>query len=212
MLNIDHLSQLSALIVIAAIIFAESGMLVGFFFPGDTLLFSAGILIASGKLPLGLTIIVIALAAIIGDNVGYRIGRSFGPKLFNKSDGLVFRHKYIMQAELFYEKYGSRTMLLAHFVPVVRTFVPVTAGAGKMPLIKFVIFDAIGDTAWAILITGLGYFIGSKIPGIKNYIDPVLIIIVLALLAPTIYHVMKDPRIRSIISHKIKQLTSRNKA
>ncbi|MGH7142275.1 MAG: DedA family protein [Candidatus Saccharimonadales bacterium] len=205
MFNINHLSQASSLLVIAAVIFAESGMMVGFFFPGDTLLFSAGILAASGKLSLGLTIFVIALAAILGDNVGYHIGSSFGYHLFNRPDGLIFRREYIKKAEIFYKKYGSQTMLLAHFVPVVRTFVPVTAGAGQMPLFRFMLFDAIGDTAWAILITCLGYFVGSRIPGIKGYIDPVLIIIVLAFVAPTLYHILKDQKIRQAISRQLKK-------
>lgn len=102
-----------------------------------------------------------------------------------------------MRAEHFYEKYGSKTMLLAHFVPVVRTFVPVTAGAGNMPLGKFMMFDAIGDIAWAVAIPLAGYFIGSRIPGIENLIDPILILIVVASLVPTLYHAVRDPKIRA---------------
>src|SRR5580700_9670768 len=115
MFNVVHLIQAGGLLLVAAIIFAESGMMVGFFFPGDTLLLSAGILAAGGKLPLIPTILVIAIAAILGDNTGYQIGRHLGRRLFRKPDSLFFRHEYIMRAEAFYEKYGSKTMLLAHF-------------------------------------------------------------------------------------------------
>lgn len=205
MFNVTHLIQAGGLVLIAAIIFAESGMMVGFFFPGDTLLFSAGILAAAGKLNLPLTITVIAVAAILGDNIGYHIGRRLGPRLFRKPDGLIFRKEYIERAEKFYEKYGSKTMLLAHFVPVVRTFAPVTAGAGKMPYKLFVLFDAIGDIAWAAFITCLGFYLGSRVPGIEKYIEPVLIIIVLIFLAPTLYHAFKDPKIRAAITGRFKR-------
>jgi membrane-associated protein len=204
MFDVTHLVQTGGLLLIALIIFAESGMMVGFLFPGDTLLFSAGILAASDKLPIVLTLVVIAAAAILGDNIGYLIGRHLGRRLFKK-DSLVFRHDYIMRAEKFYEKYGSKTMLLAHFVPIVRTFAPVTAGAGKMNHKQFIIFDAIGDIAWALAVTLLGYFVGSRIPGIEKYIEPVLIIVVLAFLAPTLYHVLKDPRIRASLKRAFKR-------
>jgi membrane-associated protein len=139
---------------------------------------------------------LIAFAAILGDNIGYQIGKSLGPRLFKK-DSLLFRHEYIMQAEKFYEKHGSKTMLLAHFVPVVRTFVPVTAGAGNMPRARYVLFDAIGDICWAILLILLGYFVASRIPGIEHYVEPVLVGVVLLTLIPTLYHALKDPRIRA---------------
>lgn len=178
--------------------------MVGFFFPGDTLLFSAGILAASGTLPLYETLIVIALAAIIGDNVGYQIGKSLGPKLFKK-DGLVFRHDHIMRAEGFFEKYGTKTMLAAHFIPVVRSFAPVTAGAARMDRRQFFIYDAIGVLAWTLIVTLSGYFIGSRIPGIEDYIEPVLLTIIVIFLAPTIFHILKDQKIRQVITNKFKR-------
>lgn len=190
MFDVTTLIESGGLLLIALIIFAESGMLVGFLFPGDTLLFSAGILAAAGKLPIVECLVVISTAAILGDNIGYQIGRKLGPKLFKK-DSLIFRHEYIMRTERFYEKYGSKTMLLAHFVPVVRTFAPVTAGAGKMNFKKYVIFDAIGDIAWTFSITLLGYYVGSRIPGIEKFIEPVLILIVVIFLVPTLYHAIK---------------------
>lgn len=202
MFDVNHLIQAGGLVLIAAVIFAESGMMVGFFFPGDTLLLSAGVLAASGKLSVVATMVVIALAAIAGDNVGYQIGKSLGPRLFRKKDGIVFRKEHIDRAERFYEKYGSKTMLVAHFIPVVRSFAPVTAGAGKMDRKLFMLFDAIGDIAWTVLITLFGYFVGSKIPGIDKYIEPVLLLVVVIFLAPTLYHVLKDPKIRSALTFK----------
>ena len=202
MLDPVHLLQNGGLLVIALIVFAESGMMVGFFFPGDTLLMSAGILAAQGNLPIGLTLAVIAAAAIIGDNVGYQIGKSLGPRLFTKKDSLIFRHEYIMRAEKFYEKYGSKTMLIAHFVPVVRSFAPVTAGAGNMPRAQFMIYDAIGDIAWTLLVTLFGYFIASRIPGVEKYVEPVLLLIVLITLVPTIIHAVRDPKIRAAMKSK----------
>lgn len=199
MFNVTHLIEAGGLLVMFLIIFSESGMMVGFFFPGDTLLFTSGILAASGRLPLVEVVAVVAVAAILGDNVGYHIGRSFGRKLFSKPDSFIFRKAYIDRAEKFYEKYGSKTMLLAHFVPIVRTFAPVTAGAGKMPLKKFMIYDAIGDSAWSLLVILSGYFIGSRIPGIENLLEPILLLVVIVSLGPTIYHLARDPKIRGVI-------------
>ncbi|MBL8121827.1 VTT domain-containing protein, partial [Candidatus Saccharibacteria bacterium] len=191
--------QTGGLLLLALIIFAESGMMVGFFFPGDTLLFSAGILAAAGELPIVWTVVVIALAAIIGDNTGYHIGRKLGPRLFKKEDGIVFRRDNILKAERFYEKYGTKTMLIAHFVPIVRSFAPVTAGAGKMDYKQFFVYDAIGDITWAVSITLLGFFLGSRVPGIEKMIEPLLLGIILVTLVPTLYHALKDPKIRAIL-------------
>ncbi len=201
MFDVTSVLQTGGLLILALIIFAESGLMVGMFFPGDTLLFSAGILAANGTLPIVWTIVVIAGAAILGDNIGYIIGKHLGPKLFKK-DGVFLRHEYIMRAEKFYEKYGTKTMLVAHFIPIVRSFAPVTAGAGKMDHKQFIIYDAIGDITWAVSVTLAGYFIGSRIPGIEHYIEPVLIGIILLFLLPTLYHAFSDPRVRAAIKRK----------
>lgn len=201
MFDVTSVLQTGGLLILFLIIFAESGLMVGMFFPGDTLLFSAGILAANGTLPIVGTIMVIALAAILGDNIGYLIGKHLGPRLFKK-DGVFLRHEYIMRAERFYEKYGTKTMLVAHFIPIVRSFAPVTAGAGKMNHKQFIIYDAIGDITWAVSVTLAGYFIGSRIPGIEHYIEPVLIGIILLFLIPTLYHAFSDPKVRAAIKRK----------
>jgi len=205
MFDVTNLIQTGGLFLIALIIFGESGMMIGFFFPGDTLLFSAGILAAAGKLGIVPVLITIALSAIAGDNVGYHIGRKLGRRLFRKPDGVVFRKEHIDRAEAFYEKYGSKTMLVAHFIPVVRAFVPVTAGAARMPYTQYVIFDAIGDIAWTLVMVLLGYFVGSRIPGIEKLIDPLLICVVIVFLVPTLLHILRDPKIRDTIAARLKR-------
>jgi membrane-associated protein len=192
MFDVAELIQTGGLLLIALIIFAESGMFVGFFFPGDTLLLSAGVLAAAGQLPhIALVITVIAFAAILGDNIGYHIGKRFGRRLFTKKDGLIFRQSYIQHAEKFYERWGNRTMLVAHFVPVVRTFAPPVAGVAHMDYKKFVLYDALGDSAWAISITLLGYFVGSRVPGLSHYVEYLILGVVAITLVPTLYHLAK---------------------
>jgi len=192
-------------LLIAGIIFAESGMFVGFFFPGDTLLISAGVFAAAGKMNLATLIPIVAIAAIAGDNVGYHIGKRYGRSLFRKPDGLFFRHEYVERSEKFYNKYGSKTMLLAHFVPIVRTFAPSVAGVAKMDYKQFFIYDAIGDIAWAIIVIMLGYWFGSKIPNLDHYILLIVVAAVLITLGPTLYHVAK-----SILQNRKKRASSNN--
>ena len=191
MLNVTHIIQAGGLVLIAAIIFGESGMFIGFFFPGDTLLLSAGIFAAAGKLSLVTLIPTIAIAAIAGDNVGYHIGKRYGRRLFRKPDGVVFRQEYVQRAERFYEKFGSKAMLIAHFVPVVRTFAPAVAGVARMNYRQFFIFDAIGDTAWAVIVTLIGYWFGTKIPHIDHYILLAVGGVMVFTLGPTVYHLAK---------------------
>lgn len=191
MFDVTHLIQTGGLVLIGAIIFGESGMFIGFFFPGDTLLLTAGIFAGQGKLWLPAIFVVVSLAAIAGDNTGYHIGKRYGRQLFRKPDSLFFRQQYVQQAEAFYEKYGSKTMLFAHFLPVVRTFAPVVAGVGRMPWAKFAFFDAIGDIAWAVIVTLIGYWFGTKIPNIDHYVLLAVGAVVIITLGPTLYHVAK---------------------
>src|ERR1035438_6427232 len=166
MFNVTNIISSGGILLIAAMIFAESGMFMGFFFPGDTLLIGAGVLASTGKLNLYLLIVAVAIAAIAGDNTGYHIGKRYGRKLFKKPDSIVFRQEYINKAEAFYEKHGNKTMLIAHFIPVIRTFTPPVAGVASMNYKQFVLFDAIGDSAWAIIVTLVGYWFGKKIPNL----------------------------------------------
>lgn len=189
--SVNDIVQSGGILLIAAIIFAESGMFVGFFFPGDTLLLTAGVFAAQGKLSLVAVIAAVAVAAILGDNTGYHIGKRYGRRLFRKPDGLIFRQEYVQRAEHFYERFGSRTMLIAHFIPVVRTFVPPVAGVAHMDYPQFVLFDAIGDIAWAFLVTMLGYWFGTKIPNVDHYVLLAVAAVVIITLGPTFYHLIK---------------------
>ncbi len=193
------------LIIIALIVFAESGLLIGFFLPGDTLLITAGVLAAQGHLPIQLTIISIALAAIVGDNVGYTIGQYSGKRLFHKKDGILFRHEYVERSQTFYEKHGGKTIMFARFVPIVRTFAPVVAGIGKMPRSKFLLYDIPGASFWAASVTLLGYWVGSKIPNIGHYLEIIVIGVMVLAIAPAIWHIISDPKSRRIVSTKLKR-------
>lgn len=197
MLNVEHLLESGGILLVGLIVFAESGLLIGFFLPGDTLLFSAGFFAAQGKLSLGWLILVIVAAAIIGDNVGYTIGKHSGKRIFRKKDGLFFRQEYIVRAEAFYERHGGKTIILARFVPIVRTFAPVVAGVGRMPRRRFMMFNIVGAITWGAGVTLLGYFLGSKIPNVDAYIQPIIIGAVLFTFAPTLFHVGKDLLMRA---------------
>jgi membrane-associated protein len=196
MFDVTHIVAAGGLALIALIIYAEVGLMVGFFLPGDTLLLSAGIFAAQGKLPIVWSIVVIAIAAILGDNTSYFIGHKLGPRLFRKKDGIIFRQEYVQKAEDFYAKYGNKTALLAHWVPIIRTFAPLLAGVGKMHYRTFALLDAIGDIAWATAVTLLGYFVGSRIPNIDHYILLVLAIVIVASFGPSVYHLIKALRTR----------------
>jgi membrane-associated protein len=192
--SVADIIQSGGLLLIAAIVFGESGMFLGFFFPGDTLLLSAGIFAAQGKLSLAAVIAVVAVAAILGDNTGYHLGRRYGRRLFRKPDGIVFRQEYVHRAENFFERFGNKAMLLTHFVPVVRTFAPAVAGVARMPLKQFIIFDAIGDIAWATIVTLIGYWFGTKIPNIDHYILLAVAAVMIFTLGPSFYHLYKAMR------------------
>lgn len=206
MLSITQLIQSGGLLLIAAIVFSESGMLVGFFLPGDTLLIGAGVIASQGKLPLLWLIVVVALAAIIGDNVGYYIGKGAGPRLFTKKDGILFRHEYIVRAEGFYEKHGGKTVMIARFIPIIRTFAPVVAGVGKMSHKKFIAFTIAGGLAWSAGIILLGYWFGTKVPNLDRYIQYVIAAVVLLSLGLSVWHILKDKDSRQRISERIRSL------
>jgi membrane-associated protein len=204
-MDVHEIIVSGGILAIAIIVFAESGMMLGFFLPGDTLLLAAGVFAAQGKLSIGVTIAAIAVAAILGDNTGYTIGRAMGPRLFKKKDGILFRHEYVERTEKFYEKYGAKTMLLAHFIPIVRSFAPFVAGVGKMPRAKFFMYDAIGDIIWAALITLLGYWFGSRIPNIEEYVLPTVLLVMVASFAPVLWHLFGDPVARKRLFAKLRR-------
>lgn len=185
------------------IIFAESGLLVGFFLPGDSLLFTTGFLAQKGLFGLNIYVLILGyfLAAVIGDNVGYSFGKKVGKKLFTKEDSLLFHKDNLLKAQDFYKKYGRKAIIIARFIPVVRTFAPIVAGVGDMHYPTFVVFNVIGGILWAIGIPLAGFFLGGLIPESEKYLEYIILGIVFLSLLPTVIHVYKDPHHRREI-HK----------
>ena len=168
---------------VIAIIFAESGLFFGFFFPGDSLLFTAGLLASQGFLNPVILFFGVVLAAILGDNVGYAFGRKVGPALFTKEDSFFFSKKYLEQAHIFYERHGNKTIILARFMPIVRTFAPIVAGVGNMNYKNFFTYNCVGGISWSVLLLGLGWTLGKIIHGIDKYLLPIIIVIIIVFLA-----------------------------
>ncbi|HUP26238.1 MAG TPA: VTT domain-containing protein [Candidatus Limnocylindrales bacterium] len=205
MFEVTNLIESGGLLLIAAIIFAESGLLAGFFLPGDTLLFTAGFFAAQGKLPLPSLLLLVVVAAIAGYEVGYHIGQKFGKRLFRKKDGLLFRQEYLEKSEVFYEKHGGKTVMLSRFVPVVRTFAPIIAGIGNMPRLRFRVFNAAGALVWGGGIVLLGYWLGSKIPDIDKYLLPIVGIAMVFTFSPMVLHLVTDKELRHRLRQRIRR-------
>jgi membrane-associated protein len=185
-LDPERLISTFGLLGILAIVFAESGLLIGLFLPGDSLLFTAGLLIADGTYlhqPLWLMCLLVSVAAIAGDQSGYAFGRRFGPALFTRPDSRLFRRENLTRAHDFFGRYGARSIVLARFVPVVRTFTPVVAGAGHMRYRTFLLFNVLGGSLWGCGVTTGGYFLG-QIPFVKSNIEFILIGIVAVSVVP----------------------------
>jgi membrane-associated protein len=179
-----------------AIVFAESGIMIGFFLPGDSLLFTAGLLSATKNVlwPFWALLIGCAIAAIAGDQVGYAFGNKTGPRLFNRPDSRFFKREHLQRAEDFYTEHGSKTIVIARFVPVVRTFAPIVAGASKMEYRKFVVYNIIGGAAWSTAMLSLGYLLGKRFPGIGNYLDYAVLVIVVLSLIPIAFEYVRHRR------------------
>lgn len=176
---------------IFAIVFAETGLLFGFFLPGDSLLFTAGILASQGIFKIIPLCFLLFIAAVTGDSVGYYIGHRFGRRLFHREDSIFFHKDHLVTAQKFYEKHGGKTIILARFMPIIRTFAPVVAGIGNMEYSKFLAFNVVGGFLWAVGLPLAGYFLGKAIPDVDRYLLSIIALIVLISIAPGIYHTMK---------------------
>ena len=200
------------------VVYAESGLLIGFVLPGDSLLFTAGYMVNQEILrlfghPLNIHLFVaaIALMAILGDSTGYAFGHKVGRKLFLKPNSRFFKKKYLEQAEQFYQKHGSLTIVLARFVPVVRTFAPIVAGASKMHYNTFLLFNIVGGALWAAIFTYLGYFAGAILTGAGVNIEMTAIIIILISVAPMVIHALKQKSTRDKLKYQLSVLFSKGK-
>lgn len=200
-----HAGAWIVVLVVMAIIFSESGLLIGFFLPGDSILFTAGFLVQAGILHFNLYLLVILVfaAAMLGDAVGYTFGCKIGRRIFNRPNSLLFRQENIQKAEAFYEKHGNITIVLARFMPVIRTFAPIVAGVGKMRYRDFAVFNFIGALLWAVGVTFAGYYVGAGLTKLGIDVDtillPIIILIVIASVLPPAIHVLKDPKQRHAI-------------
>lgn len=177
---------------VIAVIFVETGLFVGFFLPGDSLLFTAGFLASQGYISLSWLLVGTFLAAVIGDSLGYAIGKKAGPAIFNKEDSLLFNKRHVLRAQEFYEKHGKKTIILARFVPIVRTFAPLVAGVGKMNYRTFLTFNVIGGFVWTWGMLWMGYGLGALIPNPDRYVLPVVLVIILVSAAPALREVFKE--------------------
>lgn len=191
-LSVTHIVHSGGLLLLGLFLFAEVGLFLGFFLPGDTLLIAAGIYAKQGKLNIAAVMVVAAVAATAGDNLAYFFGHKLGRRVFNKDDGIIFRKDHIDRAESFFERFGAKLLLVSHFIPVVRTFTPLLAGSAKMPYRRFLAFDSAGDTFWAVAVSLVGYYIGSRIPNVDNYILTAIGIVILCSLLPTLYHALRQ--------------------
>ena len=189
------------------IVFAESGLFIGFFLPGDSLLFTAGFLASQGFLNIWILSLLVFIGAVLGDNVGYSFGYKVGPLIFKREDSIFFHKNHLERARVFYERHGPKAIVLARFMPGIRTFAPILAGVGKMHYPTFLSYNLIGGFLWGIGLPLLGYYLGSTIPGIDQYLIPIILLIIFLSILPGFIHIWREKeerqRIWGIIKKKI---------
>ncbi len=198
----ENLVRTGGIVLVGGIVFAESGLLIGFFLPGDSLLFTAGFLASQNIVDIHVLALLCFAAAVAGDSVGYYFGNKTGPRLLKKPDGKIFKKQYIAEAEAFYEKHGKKTIVMARFVPIVRTFAPIVAGIGNMHYRTFLAYNVIGAALWTLGLTYAGYFLGQSVPWAKDYLEFVILGVILLSLLPALVHALSKAEHRE----KLKQL------
>lgn len=186
-----------------AVVFAESGLFFGFFLPGDSLLFTAGFLASQGFLNIWLATVLVFLAAVAGDSIGYAFGKKVGPAIFKKDNSKFFNKENLMKAEKFYEKNGPKTIIIARFLPIVRTFAPIVAGVGNMNYAKFIRYNIIGGFLWTFGLMFAGYFLGKTIPGVDKYLIPIILLIIFLSVIPSAWHFFKEKILNTKIKNKL---------
>jgi membrane-associated protein len=209
MFNLVELLQLVGYAGVFAIIFSESGLLIGFFLPGDSLLFTAGFLASQGVFHIVWLCVLAFVGAVLGDSVGYAFGHRVGKRIFVREDSLLFHKKNLVRAETFYERHGGKAIILARFLPVVRTFAPILAGVGSMPYRRFLAYNVVGGALWAIGLPVLGYFLGRAIPDVDRYLLPIIVGIVVLSVLPTIAHVFRTAEDRARLRQACRRVLRR---
>lgn len=187
-----HIISSLGLIGVIAVVFAESGLFFGFFLPGDSLLFTAGFLASQGILSLPLLFVGTFAAAVVGDSVGYAFGKKVGQPLYSRPDSRFFKKKHVEKAREFYDKHGSKAIVLARFIPIVRTFVPIVAGVVGMNYRRFLSYNIVGGLIWAVGLSGFGYFFGNLVPNAEKYVTGIVFAIIFISILPTAYHILKS--------------------
>lgn len=190
--DVEALVRVGGLMALIAIVFMETGLMVGFFLPGDSLLVTAGLFAASGHLDLWSILLFVSLAAIAGDSVGYTIGAKTGPRLFSREDSLLFHKKHLITTKEFYDQYGGITIVLARFMPIIRTFAPVVAGVGCMEYRRFIFYNVMGGIGWVVSMTCIGYFLGKTVPNIDQHIHLVIAVVIFLSLLPGIIKIARE--------------------
>jgi len=191
---LDDLVRWGGYVVLVAIVFVETGLLVGFFLPGDSLLITAGLVAATGALNIWWLNVLLVAAAIVGDSVGYAIGWRAGPRLFTRPKSLLFNPRHIERTRAFYARHGAKTIVIARFVPIVRTFAPVVAGVGQMEYRRFLFYNVAGGVGWVTSMTWAGYLLGRTVPNINEQIHMVVIIVILLSLIPIVVELVRERR------------------
>jgi membrane-associated protein len=194
-IDLAELARTIGYVGLFAVVFAESGVFFGFFLPGWSMLFTAGLLASQGVFNIYYLVLILGVAAVLGDNVGFWFGKKVGNKIFIKEDSLFFNKKYLKQTEDYYAKYGAFTVVLARLVPLVRTFAPILAGVGNMNYRKFLFFNVVGALIWAVGGALLGYFLGSLVPNIDKYITPIVLLIIFLSVLPILFN-LKSKKIK----------------
>jgi len=209
--SVDRIFATGGIIGLSLTIFAETGLLAGFFLPGDTLLFAAGFFAAQGKLELVLTLLALTISAIVGNMVGYEIGKRNGHKLFNKKDSIMFNKENLEKAQDFFNRHGGKTIILARFIPLVRTLSSPLAGMGDMSYKRFMAYNVIGALLWVPSVTLVGYWAGKVLGhyvNIDHYILPVALLAIIATFGASFGHVLRDPRARAQLKAKLHDLVN----
>ena len=205
MFDVHTIVQTGGLLAVAAIIFAESGILLGLILPGDTLLLTAGLFAGQGKLPIVWLVATVIFSAVAGYEVGYIFGSRVGPKVFKRKDGILFREEYVDRTRGYFEKYGPATIVLARFIAHIRTLVSIIAGTGEMNRRTYFIYNVIGAVLWGGGITMLGYWLGSRVPNVDKYFFPVIIAGLIAIYIVVLWGLLKDPRRRHGLKKGLKE-------
>jgi membrane-associated protein len=195
--SLDDLVRWGGYVILVAIVFTETGLLVGFFLPGDSLLITAGLVAATGALDIWWLNGLLIVAAVVGDSVGYAIGYRAGPRIFTREQSLLFRPSHVERTRQFYERHGAKTIVIARFVPIVRTFAPVVAGVGQMEYRRFLIYNVAGGVGWVTSMTWAGYLLGQTIPNIGDHIHVVVAVVIVLSVIPIGVELYRERRRRS---------------